>query len=218
MNSEWDEKAQAEARARHDAEYQALIDGTETADERALEIASDLEEMWLGLQPGKTADDFEAEIHDPFDRDQWSVDEMEQEYSAFEGDMREFTSWSVIELTLRIAYGHMYAARLAVACKAEEMAWNSVEEAAFWQGVCVTHLRMGARTGNKLSASDVARNAAHAKNAENRAIKASAFEWLNGNFETCSSKDDAARKLTKIVPVVFRTAQRYVSQWYLSRH
>lgn len=72
-------------------------------------------------------------------------------------------------------------------------------------------------TGARVDHSSKASKAAQARNAENRAIKREAFIWLDDNFESCASKDDAAEKLTRVVPVVFRTARRYVTDWHLSR-
>jgi len=219
MNDDWNEEAQAAARAQYEAEFQELVDNAKSADERALEIASELEELWLELAPQKTDVDFEAEIHDPFDYDRYSVEELEEQYACLtEEAAQNLPTWPLIELPIRIAYGHVYSARLSVACNANDLAWNSVEQAAFWQGMSIAFARVGSKLAGKPSVSDVARAAAHVRNSENRAIKESAFEWLSEHFDECKSKDDAAERLTKIVPVAFRTARRYVTQWHLSRH
>jgi hypothetical protein len=208
-----------ETRTRHDAEYQELLGSAKNAGERALEIASEIEELWLNLAPKKTADDFEREIHEPFDYDQCSTEELEEEYSGLEQeDVRDMAAWPLIELPIRIAYGYTYLARLAYASDAHDMAWNYVEKASFWQGISLSFARIGSKIADMPSISDVARAAAHARNSENRAIKATAFEWLSEHFDECKSKDDAAERLTTIVPVAFRTARRYVTQWDLSRH
>ncbi|MET3229969.1 UNVERIFIED_ORG: hypothetical protein ABIC54_002154 [Burkholderia sp. 1263] len=219
MSDDWNDEAQAAARARYEAEFQELVDSAKTADERALEIASELEELWLELAPQKTADDFETEIHEPFDYDRCSVEDLEEQYAGLAEDaVRDLQTWPLIELPIRIAYGYAYTARLAHLSNAVDMAWNYVERASFWQGMSIAFARVGSKLAGKPSISDVARAAAHVRNSENRAIKESAFEWLNEHFDECKSKDDAAERLTKIVPVAFRTARRYVTQWHLSRH
>lgn len=218
MSDDWNEEAQAAARDRHDAEWLEMIGKAKPADESALDIMSELEELWLALSPEKTADDFTAEIHEPFNTDDPDVDEMAAEYSdSTNADSRVLASWPLIESPIRIAYGYAYMACLAAASPdAIRMAWNAVEKASFWQGFTLGLVRVAGNSG--ASVSDIARKAAHARNAENRAIKSSAFEWLDEHLHECKSKDDAAEKLTKIVPVVFRTARRYVDQWHLSTH
>lgn len=218
MTDDWKIEQPEDAGARAEAEYQEMVDSAKTAEVRALEIASELEELWLALAPEKTADDFETEIHGPFDYDQCSVEELEEQYARLsENAARDMPMWPHIELPIRIAYGCTYVARLAHLSNAIDMAWNYVERAAFWHGVSIAFARVGATTTTP-SISEIARAAAHVRNSENRAIKESAFEWLDEHFLECKSKDDAAERLTKIVPVAFRTARRYVTQWSLSRH
>ena len=49
---------------------------------------------------------------------------------------------------------------------------------------------------------------------ENRAAKADAFAWLDANFSTCTSMDDAAGKMAgKLVPYTFRTVRDWVGEW-----
>ncbi|CAM2158378.1 conserved hypothetical protein [Paraburkholderia tropica] len=220
MSENWDDKAQAEARTRYETEYEALINKAITADDSALETMSDLEELWLSVAPNKTSDDFEAEVHEPFNTDDPDLDAMEAEFTqSADTDPHALGSWPLIESPIRISYGYAYLARLAaVSDGANQMAWNYVETASFWHGYALGLVRASSAFTNTSSISELARKAAHARNAENRAIKSEAFAWLDNNFELCASKDDAAEKLTRVVPVVFRTARRYVTQWHLSRH
>jgi len=219
MSEERNSKEAAAARALHESGFQELADRAKTADERALEIASEIEELWLALSPQKTDIDFESEIHNPFDYGQYSVEELEEQYSSLaEAENQDAPTWPLIEQLIRIAYGHVYSARLADLAHEANLAWNSVERASFWLGMSLAFARIGAKATDRPSISDIARAAAHARNSENRAIKESAFEWLDEHFGECKSKDDAAERLTKIVPVAFRTARRYVTQWNLSRH
>ena len=49
---------------------------------------------------------------------------------------------------------------------------------------------------------------------ENRAMKASTFDWCDKHFEEHKKIDRAAAALAgKIVPVTFRTAQKWISEW-----
>lgn len=219
MNDHRNDETPAEAPAQAEAEFQAMVNSAKSSDERALEIASELEELWLALAPHKSADDFEADVHDPFDYDQCSTEALEEQYADLsEGSAPELPTWQLIELHIRIAYGYAYTARLAHLSNAVDMAWNYVERASFWHGMSVAIARQDSRLAVEPSIGEVARNAAHARHAETRAIKQVAFEWLNEHFDDCKSKDDAAERLTKIVPLAFRTCRRYVSQWHLSRH
>lgn len=220
MSEKWDEAAQAEARARYEAEYAELVSASTTANDSALEMMSDLEELWLSVAPNKTSDDFEAEIHEPFNTDDPDLETMEAEYSqSASADVRALGSWPLIETPIRIAYGYAYLGRLAALdTGAVQLAWNNIETASFWHGYACGLVRTSSAAANAPSISEVARKAAHARNAENRALKNEAFKWLEENYDQCSSKDDAAEKLTRVVPVVFRTARRYVTQWHLSRH
>ncbi|AKM41356.1 hypothetical protein NL30_10735 [Burkholderia contaminans] len=147
------------------------------------------------------------------------MEELEEQYAALaEAANRDAPTWPLIEQLIRIAYGYVYSARLADLAHAPNLAWNNVERASFWLGMSLAFARIAAQAADRPSISDIARAAAHARNSENRAIKESAFEWLDEHFSECKSKDDAAERLTKIVPVAFRTARRYVTQWNLSRH
>lgn len=49
---------------------------------------------------------------------------------------------------------------------------------------------------------------------ENRAAKADVFAWLDANFSTCASMDDAAGRMAgKLVPHTYRTVRDWVGQW-----
>ncbi|HDR9802408.1 TPA: hypothetical protein QDC55_003282 [Burkholderia cenocepacia] len=219
----WNDEAQAAARARYEAEWQEMVDEAGTPEDSAFDLMDDLEYLWLAVAPGKTAEDFEAEIATPFhDRNDIDVDAMEAEYAQITvNDAWEFASWPLIETPILIAYGHAVLARLANASasadpRARDLAWARTRDASYWHGVAMGLVRVYASGPRPVSISDVARNAAHVRNAENRAIRGSAFEWLDANFADCRSQDDAAERLMKIVPVAFRTARRYVTQWRLS--
>ena len=64
---------------------------------------------------------------------------------------------------------------------------------------------------------DFAKKGSDAQHLENRQMKSEAFAWLDGNFETLISMDDAAEKLTKIVPMKWRTVRGWVGQWRKER-
>jgi hypothetical protein len=56
--------------------------------------------------------------------------------------------------------------------------------------------------------------AASARHKENRDLKDDAFQWLDANFTTCKSMDAAGEALIKgVIPVSFRTARSYVTDW-----
>lgn len=58
--------------------------------------------------------------------------------------------------------------------------------------------------------SDMARTAANKAHKENRAMKAQALEHYATNKASYSSKDEAAQAITKLVPVSFATARKWL--------
>lgn len=59
----------------------------------------------------------------------------------------------------------------------------------------------------------LAKAAAQARHAENRATKASVFAWLDINMVNFKSMDAAAEAVTKQQPIAFRTARDWVGEW-----
>ncbi|VVE01367.1 hypothetical protein [Pandoraea terrigena] len=221
MTDEWKIEPPDVAMARYEAEYQEMIGNARSAEESALELMCDLEDLWLSVAPGKTSDDFMKDVHRMFDYEDPDIEAMEAAYiETANTDERTLGAWPFIDTPIRIAYGHAYVASLAaIRTGATNMAFNEIQRASLWHGIAIGLSRTGARgTERPKSIADVARDAAIARNSENRAIKQSALDWLDEHFHECKSMDDAAARLTKIVPVVFRTARRYVTYWSLSRH
>lgn len=71
---------------------------------------------------------------------------------------------------------------------------------------------------NSVSAVTAARTAfakagAQARHTETRNMKAEVFKWLDTQMENYRSMDAAARAITKQQPIVFGTAQAWVSEW-----
>lgn len=216
MSDDWNDEAQAAARARYEEEFDTLIRNAHTVEHRVFSIEQDLENLWLMMADDKTPDDFGTEIHDPFDYDRCDVDLLQAEYEAQADQGANFGKWPAMELLIKLSYGYAYLAALASASGTEPLAWNYVAYATYWQGLLHGLEHANQQPEGASARSENARIAAHVRNRENRAIKATAFDWLNDNFDGCDSRDDAAEKLTKIVPVAFRTARRYVNQWEMS--
>ena len=62
--------------------------------------------------------------------------------------------------------------------------------------------------------SEMGRNGALARHAENNAMKADVFRWLDSNMTKFKSMDAAAGAIAgKIAPVVFRTARTWITEW-----
>jgi hypothetical protein len=55
--------------------------------------------------------------------------------------------------------------------------------------------------------------AASVRHAENRAMKAEAFEWLDSNFDHFRNMDKAAQAIEGRVPIGFRAARSWVGEW-----
>lgn len=59
---------------------------------------------------------------------------------------------------------------------------------------------------------------AHKRHAENHAMKAEVFAWLDSNMQRFKSMDSAAEAIAgKVVPVSFRTARSWVGHWKKDR-
>ncbi|MEX3918242.1 hypothetical protein AB4Y43_18700 [Paraburkholderia sp. BR10872] len=223
MSDQWDKKSQEAAAARYEAEWREMVDKAGTPESSALDIMDDLEDLWLAVAPGKTEDDFDEEIAEPYhDRCDIDVEAMKGEYLQLNGfDALEFARWPLIEQPILIAYGHAVLARLAHAVPgdpaARDYAWSNVREAASWHGVAMGLAKIWNGGRGPVSISEVNRKGGLARNAENHAIRDDAFQWLDDNFSACKSKDDAAEQLTRIVPAAFRTCRRYIDKWDLSR-
>ena len=54
---------------------------------------------------------------------------------------------------------------------------------------------------------------AHKRHAENRAMKADVFTWLDSNMMNFKSMDAAAQAITRQQPIAFRTARDWVGEW-----
>jgi hypothetical protein len=64
----------------------------------------------------------------------------------------------------------------------------------------------------------LAKSAALVRHAENHAMKAQVFEWLDENMSRYRSMDAAAEAMAgKLVPVTFRTVRAWVSEWKKQR-
>ncbi|WP_157654988.1 hypothetical protein [Burkholderia ubonensis] len=186
--------------------------------DRATEIMLELQELWLSMAPGKSEDDFENEVHNLFDYHDVEAAELESQYQAVAHvSKRELGAWPLIEIPIVIAYGYAYSANLASLAGLPTRACSQMGHASFWWGLAMGLARPAGDEEESPSISEIARRAAYARNTENRALKEAAFEWMSNHRNECKSKDDAAERLTKIVPVAFRTARRYVSEFDLSR-
>jgi hypothetical protein len=202
-----------------EAEFRALVEEAGTALQSAWELMDQFEALWLSVAPGKTKDDFEKEVAEPMHEDEFDVDGMIVEYAEIEEvDSRDLGAWPLIEWPILIGFAHCVLARIAVEAKENDFAWKYVAKASYWHGLTIGLNRHAVNFREEQSIGNVTRKAAHVRNAENREIMKHAFEWLDANFASeCKSFDHAAELLTKIVPVAFRTARRYVSKWNLSR-
>ena len=54
---------------------------------------------------------------------------------------------------------------------------------------------------------------ANKRHAENHAMKAEVFVWLDANMSDFKSMDKAAEAVMKQQPIAFRTARDWVGQW-----
>lgn len=68
----------------------------------------------------------------------------------------------------------------------------------------------GVEVGKKIAPK---RNA-YKRHAENRAMKAEVFKWLDDNFANFKSMDSAAEAMAgKLIPATFRTVRAWVTEW-----
>lgn len=117
---------------------------------------------------------------------------------------------------IKIATAHAACAYCIQALKARKgssEAWTFAIEGARWLGILQGfHSRTGLENSN--SASQLARLGAAAAHAENRAMKALVMTWCDSNMAQFKSMDAAAEAVAgKLVPVKFRTARQWISDW-----
>jgi hypothetical protein len=99
-------------------------------------------------------------------------------------------------------------------------AWHFACEANHWLGILQGIISgRGMEQGtSKLAMSALGKLGANAAHAENRALKRIVFEWCDLNMKNFKSMDSAATAIAgKIVPVVFRTARSWISDWKKDR-
>jgi len=153
--------------------------GRRTAEIAAIETMELAEELWLKLAPGGTEEGFDESIAEPLSDDvdiECLVDEC---IATDPGNALARGSWPFIEQPIRIAYANAIMAQLAYLANANDLAWTYIEDATYWHGLSIglTQHRHDGPPVETISA--VATRAAHVRNAEHRAIMASAFEWLD---------------------------------------
>ncbi|MBU7436773.1 hypothetical protein [Paraburkholderia fungorum] len=103
--------------------------------------------------------------------------------------------------------GHFSENEHPLAFGAMAEACHAMHTAGYYYGAAVGVV------GGQIANSSKASKAAHARNAENRAIKSEAFKWLAAHRHGFKSKEKAAEGLIRIEPIAFRTALRYVNEF-----
>lgn len=189
-----------------------------TPETAAHETMGLIQDLWLAVAPNATESGFDDAIDDLCSGD-LDIDSLTKECIRDDpSSARERGSWPYIEKPLRLAYACSILAELAYLAGENDEAWSHIEDASYWHGMCVGFVYQAKRGLESQTISDIAKRAAHVRNAENRALMMTAFDWLDQRFKSeCSSMDQAAEKLTRVVPVAFRTARRYVTMWKSSR-
>lgn len=93
-------------------------------------------------------------------------------------------------------------------------AWSLVCDATYWTGIAVGCARTQSQTNPAASRSAWARAAAHARHRENHSMKAQVFDWCDTESNGFKSMDAMAEAVAgKVVPVSFRTARTWISEW-----
>jgi len=83
-----------------------------------------------------------------------------------------------------------------------------------WEGGVEDGKQSSTDTALEAARSALAKNAAKARHAENRALKQQVFEWCDGNMANTPSMDAAASLVAGvIVPVAWRTVREWMTDW-----
>ena len=69
------------------------------------------------------------------------------------------------------------------------------------------------REGMECEQKERVQKACDARHTENRAMKKNVFEWYGKNKDSFPSKDKAAEEATRLVPVSFRTARKWIDEY-----
>lgn len=165
--------------------------------------------------------DFEK-FAESFFKPMWDDENTSGEYQIDQIKVaEEMTEWEGEPLLPRFKEGCIAIATLMTSCafavqamKAEKnsnAAWSYTCEAHHWLGILqgvISGLSMEGGT------STLAKLGAAARHAENRKMKSEVFAWCDANMASYKSMDSAAEAVAgKEVPVTFRTARSWISEW-----
>ena len=140
-----------------------------------------------------------------------SATELDELLKEYKGVAEEYDRVQVLQLS-RISCAHVCQAIKNINGPNHPDAWIEFGEGAFWAGAAIGAMAIIEKS--LASMNDFSRLGAVARHAENHAMKADVFKWLDQNMHKHGSADSAAEAIFgKVVPVTFRTAQLWVSQW-----
>ncbi len=100
--------------------------------------------------------------------------------------------------------------------KLNQLISENLDADSIWAFAYLAHSVLKGALFSDLDAHDTnlqAREYALKRHAENHAMKADVFNWLDTNMASFKSMDRAAEAVTKQQPIAFRTARDWVGEW-----
>ena len=172
--------------------------------------------MHKTLFPERSDQDFQELFLSPFMKIERSANELQSVMTAAENfknnpDGKPITGiWQEIVIrlaALKTASGFFVKSLQARTDDRHEHAWKNLARAEFYLGYLTARISIA-------TTSQHASKGAEARHAENRAMKEQVMQWLDDHRDKFPSMDATATAISKdVVPVQFRTARAWVSEW-----
>ncbi|TSD59070.1 hypothetical protein FFI97_001690 [Variovorax sp. KBS0712] len=136
---------------------------------------------------------------------------QEKEIENWESQEDELKEFGLLQ-TAFTACGYAIDAMKAEKAGHTLEAWKFLASANYWLGATVGAWSL--RKDRPLTVQELAVRGAASRHAENRAMKAEVFAWMDEHNAKYRSLDSAAEAIAnKVAPIKFRTARDWIGEW-----
>lgn len=203
-------------------ESESLSECIEMLENEASKVLSILHDEWVILTEDYNSDYIETTFNQMLENEETDADKLLIEGSNFDRNNKDelFFYLYLLPIVTACAYTAQAVKKAKLAKeKTDELklayAWVFISKAKWWVGMMggrrafieVTQARKQART----------KKAADVRHAENRALKKMGIDFYEEKLMTFKSKDAGAEAITNQVPVVFRTARKWIDDFHQTK-